>query len=198
MGTGLAKEQDRKKKYHALRKIERELRKAGVKCGYGRMTVFGIDENGNQPHGFTVNFGATLHAGNGECFGHCIVNVNNEQYAFLDAHRGLDRIKALYGNEEYRKRLPITCLAHMIYQIEQAVKQGSDNVFLHDVDGNRVNTAPGFGMESGQLFAYNEMQGDKPMLRIGQGVDAKDYVEFLPGMSVRWRSGEVIVARPIK
>jgi hypothetical protein len=66
------------------------------------------------------------------------------------------------------------------------------DVFLHNPDGSRFKTAPSFGMEPGQLYAYNEMQDDKPMLRIGP---SHDYTEFLPGMSVRWGNGRIIAER---
>ena len=194
MGAGISKEQERKAKYRGLQSVFHELRKAEVECQYGKMTVCG--------DGFRVTYGPTLRASNGECFGNLHVEVNGEDYWLLDARAGIARVKALCGNE--RDRLTVTELAWLIVQVEKAVSEGSRvenmgklefDVFLHDANGNRVKTNPGFGMGSGQLFAYNEMQGDKPMVRIGQGVGDNDYTELLPGMSVRWGDGRIIVKR---
>ncbi len=192
MGAGITKEQERRAKYRSLQSVLRELGRAGVKCQYAKMAVSG--------DGFHISYGLTLRASNGECFGNLHVEVGNEHYWLLDARAGIERVKALFGNN--REQLPVTELAWMIVQIENAVRHGSSvenmgkpeyDVFLHNTDGSRAKTVPGFGMEPGQLYAYNEMQDGRPMLRIGPG---HDYTELLPGMSVRWRDGRIIVQRP--
>ncbi len=193
MGAGISKEQERKAKYRRLQAVLRELRKAGVECRYGDKAVFG--------NCFRIEFGRTLRASNGECFGNMHVAVNGEDYWLIDAPAGIARVKALYGNE--RDRANVTELAWLIVQVENAVREGSRvenmgkpefDVFLHNQDGSRFKTMPSMGMEPGQLYAYNEMQGDRPMLRIGP---SNQYVELLPGMSVRWGDGGIIVERKV-
>ena len=191
MGAGISKEQERKAKYRGLHRVLRELRKAGVDCQYGKMTVYG--------DGFRISYGPTLCASNGECFGNLHVEVNDEEYWLLDARAGIARVKALCGND--CDRLAVTELAWLIVQVENAVRLGCSaenmgkpeyDVFLHNADGSHARTKPGPAMEPGQLYAYNEMQDGKPMLRTGP---AHDYTEFLPGMSARWGDGRIIVQR---
>ena len=193
MGAGISKEQERKAKYNSLKRVERELKKAGVHCEYGNKSVYGISPIGETPWGFTVSYGTTLRASNGECFGNMHVEVRGEHYSLLDAQTGINRIKALYGNEGYN--LPETELALLVVKVNDALRRehgtGSDpnfyDVFLHDADGNRV------AKNHGMVFCYNEMQNGKPMLRLG--TCNTDYVEFAPGMSVRHRDGIIIVQR---
>lgn len=188
MGAGISKEQERKAKYRGLQSTLRELRKAGVECQYAKMAVCGA--------GFRIEYGPTLRASNGECFGNMHVAVHGEDYWLLEAPAGIARVKALYGNE--RDRLAVTELGWLIVQIERAVmgrRSESERVFLHNPDGSLFKTRECFGMEPGQLYAYNEMQDDRPMLRIGQGVGPDDYTEFLPGMTVRYGDGRIIVER---
>jgi len=191
MGAGISKEQERKAKYRGLQSALRELRKAGVDCRYGEKAVFG--------NGFRMTYGPTLRASNGECFGNPHVQVGKENYWLLDANKGIARVKALCGNE--RDRLAVTELAWLIVQVENAVREHCRNenfgkpeydVFLHNPDGSRAKTMPSGGMEPGEIYAYNEMHGDRPMIRIGP---SNDYTELLPGMSVRWRDGRIIVER---
>ncbi len=187
MAAGLTKEQESKAKYNALQNILRELRKAEVACQYKDKAVVGA--------GFRVSFGETLRASNGECFGNVHVEVGEQEYWLLESTAGLARIKALYGNE--RNRLPITDLAWLVILIERAVMHRDHDdknrdVFLYNADGKPFPTFPSGGMEKGQLYAYNEMKDDRPMLRIGP---SNDYTEFLPGMFVCYRNGEVIAER---
>lgn len=192
MGTGISKEQERRAKYRGLQSVLRELGRAGVQCQYGKKAVFG--------DGFRISYGPTLRASNGECFGNLHVEVGNEHYWLLDARAGIERVKAVFSDN--REQLLVTELAWMIVQIENAVRHGSSlenmgnseyDVFLHNADGSLAKTVTSFGMEPGQIYAYNEMQHDRPMLRIGPG---HDYTELLPGMSVRWRDSRIIVQRP--
>jgi len=191
MGAGISKEQERQAQYRGLQKILRELHKAEVECDYHNKAIHGF--------GFFVTYDRTLRASNGECFLNLHVWVKGEDYYLLDGRIGVDRIKALFGNE--RDRLTVTGLAWMIVQIENAVREHCQvekmgnpelKVFLHNPDGSRFTTKTCTGMEPGQLYAYNEMQDDRPMLRIGP---RHDYTEFLPGMSVRWGDGRIIVER---
>ena len=191
MGAGISKEQERKAKSRGLQAVLRELRNAGVECQYADKAVTGT--------GFRVTYGTTLRASNGECFGNMHVEVGDEHYWLLDAPAGIARIKALFGGE--RDRLAVTELAWLIVQVERAVHEHCRkenfgkpefDVFLHNADGSRFKTIPSNDMEQGELYAYNEMHGDRPMLRIGPG---NDYTEFLPGMTVRWRGGRIIAER---
>lgn len=191
MGAGISKEQERKAKFRGLQTVLRELRNAGVECQYADKTVTGT--------GFRVTYGTTLRASNGECFGNMHVEVGDEHYWLLDAPAGIARIKALFGGE--RDRLAVTELAWLIVQVERAVHEHCRkenfgkpefDVFLHNADGSRFKTIPSGDMEQGEIYAYNEMQGDRPMIRIGP---SNQYTELLPGMSVRWRDGRIIVER---
>lgn len=191
MGAGISKEQESRLKYRGLQRVLRELRQAGVECQYNNKAVAGT--------GFRVSYGETLRASNGECFGNLHVEVDGRDYWLLEAGKGLARIKAVYGGE--RDQLEITELAWLIVVIERAVHEHCRkenfgkpeyDVFLHNADGSRFKTIPSGDMEQGELYAYNEMQDDRPMLRIGP---SNQYTELLPGMTVRWRNGRVIAER---
>lgn len=124
-----------------------------------------------------------------------------ETYHFLEAtDYGLRRLKSLYGDELWRSRQAETEVAWLITKIERAAKrqsgQGAEgSVFLYRADGTLWPSPESFGMAAGQLYAYNEMQNGKPMLRVGQGSGKSDYTEFLPGMRVVREDGKVIAER---
>lgn len=138
MGAGLSVERERQLKYRELKRVQRELTAAGVRCGYGNKSVFGISETGEQPWGFTVSYGTTIRCSNGEAWGNMHVEVNGEHYSFLDAQTGVNRIKALYGNAEHQANRAETDLALLIVCVNDALRKehgtGSDpetyDVFL--------------------------------------------------------------------
>jgi hypothetical protein len=195
MAAGISREQERRANHRNLKRIERVLRRAGVTCRY--------EHNALRGDGFDVMFRDAVRCGNGEAFPNLHVAVDGKEYFFLEGQHGIERIRALFGDPEERARLPISDLTWMIILIERAVsrlhetQKKEDDLFLYDASGQRVETEPGPGMESGQLYAYNQMKDDKPMVRIGPDVGPDCYTELRPGMSVRCRDGRIVVRRPL-
>jgi ribosomal protein S19E (S16A) len=191
MGGGYTPKQERDAKAHQMRKIRNELKNAGVSFVSDKGTVFLAGK-------FMIGHKNTLRASNGEAFLHLSVaiidpDVGSEEYFLLNARDGIERVKALYGDEEHRKNRPYTEIVYKVILVERAVlkscetlpREKEEHIFLHDVDGCRVSK------NEGMIFAYNQMRDGKPMLRLG--CCSADYVEFRPGMSARWGDGRLVV-----
>lgn len=187
MGAGLTKDQERSAKYRNLKRMEQELRQAGVSAKYESKSVVNIDGPGT----FSVSYGDSLRASNGETFGCCQITIDHpeigqEDYFLLETSAGLTRIKALFGNEQWRAKRKQTDLQRLVILVERLVRKDTP-VYLHDVNGHRLS------QNEGQIYAYNEMRDGKPMLRLGCTNDS--YLEFQPGFTVRDEAGNILLER---
>lgn len=197
MASRPAYNQEKAFNYRMLKRYERELRQSGCDCSYQDKAV-----RSNQPDAFSVSFSHLLRGDSSETSASVFVRVLNPETKEVEEYHfcyGVERIKALYGNEGHKKEE--TDNAWLITQIERHVKykdDDADRLFLHHPDGTLFPTIQTGGMEKGQIYAYNEMkyiQGkNRPMIRIGP---RNEYIEFLPGMSVRFRDGRIFVQRPL-
>jgi hypothetical protein len=143
MGAGISSEQERKMKYNRLKAVERELRKAGVEATYANKSVQDADLMDDDYPRFSVTFGTTMRASNGEAWG--VMNVfvagpnGPETYRLHDAKAGIERIKALYGTDQ--TKLGETEVQAEVVAINNVVKYKGDketNVFLHKIGPNGV------------------------------------------------------------
>jgi hypothetical protein len=189
MGAGISKEQLRKAQYGRLKKIERELRAAGVACSCAKGSV-GDGRN------FSVSYGPALRASNGECFAPLKAFVDGAVFGSnWDADKGLALIKARYGilgQADPARAAQVETEARaaiLVARIAEAVRDERP-LFLHGRDGGLMPTVPCGGMAYGQVYAYPEVRDGKPFVRVGPG---SQYLEFEPGYSLRRADGSVVV-----
>ena len=212
MGAGLTTKQEYSAKRSGIQGMAKTLTKAGVKLSVKGLEIWGGAENNAR---FVVTYGKTLRASNGECFGNTLITIHHpligeETYSLLETQIGLNRIMALFGDAEHQKMLKDVWLQWTAIKIERAFYASHDRhhgpaqpggwydsdrlgdknaaVFLYDANGNIVPNK--------RIFAYNEYKNGKIMVRLGNVLGRAEYVEFLPGMTVRDEKGTILVEYP--
>ena len=100
MGAGVSQKVMNGHYYRRLKKIQRELERAGVPSQYGRFQLFGKGE-GRKAWAAFYN---TLRASNGETCGLLHISINHGDFIPLesygknwDSDKGIARIKELFG-----------------------------------------------------------------------------------------------------
>jgi hypothetical protein len=201
MGAGMSDAELRAAQRRRLKSVLGELRLAGVSCSLVSGQHPPCEVEGRN---FSVHFGPTSRASNGEVYAPLIVFIDGAVFGNnFDSEVGLSLIKARHGHIARSGSYMVDEIestaraAALVARIAEALrsKAPNDALFLHGRDGGLMPTIPVGGMVYGQIYAYPEVRDGRPFVRIGPG---NQYAELEPGWSVRRSDGSVVAQVPVE